>query len=54
MLHDRIRKDCAIPRKIAFRDFFKAGTLRDRYFSVNFDILLLFRKGFVNYNVKFR
>jgi hypothetical protein len=54
MLHDRIRKDCAIPRKITFRNFFKAGILRDRYFSLNSDILLLFRKGFVNCNVNFR
>ncbi len=48
MLHDRIRKDRATARKVAFRDFLKAGTLCDRYFSAIFAILLLFRQEFVN------
>jgi len=54
MLHDTLRKHCAMSRKIAFWDIFQAGTVCDRYFSANSEILLLFRKGFVNYNVKFR
>jgi len=52
MLRYGLRKDRATARKVAFRDFLKAGTLCDRYFSVISAILLLFRLEFVNFDVK--